>query len=114
MLIRKHWEDRKGKCYHCDKVGWEEFHVIWECEGLNEVRRRTGLLDRMELSKEGEFTMQDVREKLRAEYMLSSWSLDVAESITVIVVIYHDICIMCMTRCTIPMHTACTSNRETG
>ena len=67
MLIRKHWEDRKGKCYHCDKVGWEEFHVIWECEGLNEVRRRTGLLDRMELSKEGEFTMQDVREKLMSK-----------------------------------------------
>ena len=63
-LIRRHWEDRKGKCYHCDKVGWEEFHVIWECEGLMEGRRRAGLLTLMELPCEGQFTLQDVRGKL--------------------------------------------------
>ena len=63
-LIRRHWEDRKGKCYHCDKIGWEEFHVLWECEGLKEIRKSTRLLALMGLPNEGEFTKQDVREKL--------------------------------------------------
>ena len=63
-LVKKHWGDRHGKCYQCNKVGWDEFHIIWECEGTENARKRVKLREIMELPNEGEVHIQNVREKL--------------------------------------------------
>ena len=36
--------------------------IPWEFKGLSDIRRRTGLLNLMKLPREGDFTLQDVRE----------------------------------------------------
>ena len=49
---------------HCILVGWDEFHIIWECEGTEGVRKRVKLKETMGLPTEGEVNVQEVNTKL--------------------------------------------------